>query len=103
MQSANVYSHSVYLCILLGETLSSAVILHICGHGILDLRTCGIAESRKGHWENVNEVNESADPNAGCALIYIKAVFHQKRLRHSAHHSSLESLLRFARGKQDGQ
>lgn len=52
----------------------------MCGHSALYLGMCGIAESKKGHRENVNELNESADPNVGCALSYIKAVLQQKRL-----------------------
>lgn len=72
-------------CTLLSETsapplLSSAIVLRTCGHGTLYLGMCGIGESRKGHWENVNELSESADPNVGCALSYIKAMFQQKRL-----------------------
>lgn len=37
-------------------------------------------ESTKGHRENANESSESAGPNGGCALSYIKATFPQKRL-----------------------
>lgn len=61
----------------------------MCGHSTLYLGMCGIAESNKGHWENVNELNESADPNVGCALSYIKAMFQQKRVTHGVHLSAL--------------
>lgn len=50
----------------------------------------GTGESREGHWENVNELNESADPNVGCALSYIKATFQPKRIHHSVDLSALE-------------
>lgn len=45
----------------------------MCGRSTLYLGLRGTGESREGHWENVNELNESADPNVGCALSYIKA------------------------------
>lgn len=86
---------SLCACVHLRETsalplLSSAIVLRMCGHGTLYLGMCGIGESREGRWENVNELNESADPNVGCALSYIKAAFQQKRIRHSVDLSASE-------------
>lgn len=73
---------SVPVCVrkYLSETsapplLSSAIVLRMC---TLYLGMRGIGESREGHCENVNELNESADPNVGCALSYIKATFEHK-------------------------
>lgn len=45
-------------------------------------------ESRRGHWWNVNESHDSAHPNVGCALSYVKAVFPQKRMWQSADNSA---------------
>lgn len=70
--------------------LSSAIVLRMCGYSTLYLGVRGIWESREGHWENVNELNESADPNVGCALSYIKAMFQQKRIRQSVDISALK-------------
>lgn len=70
--------------------LSSAIVLRMCGHSTPHLGTCGIGESREGHWENVNELNESANPNVGCALSYVKAAFRQKRTRHGVDVSASE-------------
>ncbi len=70
--------------------LCSAIVLRMCGHSTLYLGMRGTGESREGHWENVNELNESADPNVGCALSYIKAMFQQKRIHHSMDLSALE-------------
>lgn len=81
------------VCILLSETsapplLSSAIVLRMCGHSTLYLGMRRIGESRKGHGENVNELNESADPNVGCALSYIKAMFQQNRLHYAVDRST---------------
>lgn len=85
-----VHNHVLPLCtrMNLRETsapplLSSAIVLRMCGHSTLYLGMRGTEESREGQWENVNELNESADPNVGCALSYIKAMFQLKRIHHS--------------------
>ena len=82
--------------------LSSAIVLRMCGRSTLYLGMRGIGESREGHCENVNQLNESADPNVGCALSYVKATFEQKRIHHSVDLSASEvSSLCCARGGQN--
>lgn len=61
--------------------LSSAVVLCMCGYSAPYLGVRGTEEGREGHCSNVNELNESAGPNVGCALSYIKATFQQKAIR----------------------
>lgn len=77
---------SITLCLHASETPapplpSSAIILCMCGYSAPYLGVRGTEEGREGHCSNVNELNESACPNVGCALSYIKTTFQQKEIR----------------------
>lgn len=56
----------------------------------LDLGMRGFAGSKEGHWENVNELHDSANPNVGWALRYIKAMHQQKMIHGAVARSALQ-------------
>lgn len=51
--------------------LAPLLLAYVCvDAATLYLGVCGIAGSKEGQWENVNETNESAHPNVGCVTLY---------------------------------